>query len=236
VEDDYQLDSLEADDDYQPPGDGNAGSRPVIVGDMVLLSSQYDYLYSNDSSKRHGLRQSFHHWPNGVLFYKFSNDIGATTKNTVKAAMDYIMKVSCIRFEAAGNVHHVLVRSGTGCSSNVGNTRNGVQHLSLSPHCQLGNIIHELLHSLGFLHMHTAVERDEFVKIDYSNIMPATMRNFEKYTQHVSMFKTPYDYGSIMHYGKGSFAIDKQKPTIIALEKSKSSLMGQRKGKRMAKV
>ena len=30
--------------------------------------------------------------------------------------------------------------------------------------------------------------------------------NFKKYTTGISNMGTPYDYGSIMHYGKGSFS------------------------------
>jgi Astacin (Peptidase family M12A) len=67
------------------------------------------------------------------------------------------------------------------------------------------------------------------VKIDYDNIVPGTIRNFEKYTTYVSMFKTPYDYGSIMHYSRAAFALDKSKPTIIPLEDAPT--MGQRSGK-----
>jgi Astacin (Peptidase family M12A) len=75
---------------------------------------------------------------------------------------------------------------------------------------------------------HTAIQRDEFVKIDYDNIVPGAMRNFEKYTTYVSMFKTPYDFTSIMHYSRGAFALDKTKPTIEPLEDA--PVMGQRKG------
>lgn len=40
-------------------------------------------------------------------------------------------------------------------------------------------------------------------------------------------FGEPYDYGSIMHYGPYSFAIDKSKPTIIP-KHSDGHIMGQR--------
>lgn len=204
--------------------------HPVVVGDMILSSKQYDYLYSNSSSKRHGLRLSINHWTKGVVPYTFADDINADVKRITLEAMDYIANVSCVRFKVANrDENYVKIRNGHGCSSNVGNLRKGVQFVTLSVNCRLGNIIHEFLHSLGFLHMHTAIERDEYVRVDYDNIMPGLLRNFEKYTTYVSMFKTPYDYGSIMHYSRGAFALDKTKPTIDPKEDAPT--MGQRKGK-----
>jgi Astacin (Peptidase family M12A) len=96
--------------------------------------------------------------------------------------------------------------------------------------CGRGNMIHEFLHALGFLHMHTAVERDKFVSIQWDNVMEQSKMNFVKYTQHVSMFGTEYDYGSIMHYGDKAFAKDKSQPSIRKL-KSSHVKMGQRKCK-----
>lgn len=68
--------------------------------------------------------------------------------------------------------------------------RVGRQNVYLYEKCSKGNIIHELLHALGFLHMHTAVERDEYVDINWNNIMEKSKLNFQKYTSHVSMFGT----------------------------------------------
>lgn len=79
--------------------------------------------------------------------------------------------------------------------------------------------------------MHTAVERDDFVKINYKNIPFNARKNFEKYTISVSMFDTPYDYGSIMHYSSRAFAINRREPTIIALKPTDAE-MGQREGNR----
>jgi hypothetical protein len=109
----------------------------------------------------------------------------------------------------------------------VGNIRKGAQPLNLYEKCRKGNIIHELLHALGFLHMHTAVERDNYVHINWDNIKERAKFNFQKYTAHVSMFDTPYDYGSIMHYGETSFTKKKQLPTIVATRDTNDKI-GQR--------
>lgn len=68
--------------------------------------------------------------------------------------------------------------------------RRGPQNIHLYEACSYGNIIHEFLHALGFLHMHTAVERDEYVDINWDNVIENAKINFKKYTAHVSMFGT----------------------------------------------
>ena len=54
------------------------------------------------------------------------------------------------------------------------------------------------------------------------------MDNFAKYDHEQSdEFNRNYDYDSIMHYGKHSFAIDRSKPTIIAINDPNKAI-GQR--------
>lgn len=53
--------------------------------------------------------------------------------------------------------------------------------------------------------------------------------NFKQFVAHVSMFSTPYDYESIMHYSPTAFAVDKSIPTLVSLYPAQN--MGQRKGK-----
>lgn len=203
----------------------------IQIGDMILSQEQYEYLYSNDTSKRHGLRRSINHWPNGVVPIKIDDEIDDEFREVLKSAMNYISSVSCIQFDLAPEdpKDFVLIKIGQGCSSQVGNLRQGMQTIRLHPICKRGNIIHEFLHTLGFLHMHTAVTRDNYVAINYKNIKPLAMKNFEKYTVYVSMFDTMYDYRSIMHYSRKAFAINKSKPTIIPAEHVSS--MGQRESK-----
>lgn len=202
----------------------------MVVGDMLLTQAQYQYLYAKDSIKRHGLMRSFNHWPHGIVPVKIDKAFDDDYQRVLFSAMDYIMNVSCIKFdlEATGAKDYVFITTGNGCSSQVGNLRQGEQPIRLHTNCKKGNVIHELLHALGFLHMHTATQRDDFVKINYDNIQPRAVKNFEKYTAHVSMFNTQYDYRSIMHYSKWAFAVDKSKPTIIPFERV--SAMGQRTG------
>ena len=207
-------------------------SRYVEVGDMLLTPEQHDYLYTNDSLRRHGFREEFQLWPDGIVPVVISEDFDPDYVDLIISAMDYISNVSCVVFNilpVPPSKHHVKIFKDDVCSSLVGRVEGGEQLLKIGDYCKKGNIIHELLHVLGFLHMHTAVSRDDFVRINWQNIADYAFKNFERVTASVSMFDTQYDYRSIMHYTSKAFAIDDKVRTIIPFERVTE--MGQRESK-----
>lgn len=82
----------------------------------------------------------------------------------------------------------------------------GHQRLSVGlPHefiCRrTGNIIHELGHAIGFWHEQARPDRDDYVRIVWSNIHYYFYDEFEKYgVETIDSLNVPYDYDSIMHY------------------------------------
>lgn len=49
-------------------------------------------------------------------------------------------------------------------------------------------------------------------------------------TDIIDSLGTPYDYASMMHYGKRAFSISRDKLTIVTLDPSKQMLIGNRNG------
>lgn len=156
------------------------------------------------------------------------------TRETFMRALDYIKNVSCVRFEERDkkSKNFILVKKGNACSSKVGYRKKGAQPLIINGDlCSFGSVVHELLHSLSFLHMHTANDRDEHVEIKWNNIRDDAKINFKSFSAHVTMLGTDYDYNSLMHYSKIAFAKDKNFPTIVPKDAVKAKDMGQRRGK-----
>lgn len=145
--------------------------------------------------------------------------------------MEEIQKNTCIRFTPrTTEYNYIEIYSGGGCSSQVGMV-GGRQLVSLdaqvgSTHCMVkGIIMHELIHALGFFHMHSSSDRDGFVKINYDNIIWGLSYAFDKYT--TSNFGTTYDLESVMHYTSTSFSKN-GKATIEPYDLTYIPKMGQR--------
>ncbi|XP_030636921.1 high choriolytic enzyme 1 [Chanos chanos] len=148
-------------------------------------------------------------------------------KAKIKRAMRRFNEKTCIRFvPRTGQTNYISIESKTGCWSNLGRT-GGKQKLSLSVYgcVHYGVIQHELLHALGFLHEHTRSDRDQYVRINWDYIPSGTAYNFKK--KNTNNLNTPYDYGSIMHYGRTAFSTEYGKDTITPIPDS-SVEIGQR--------
>lgn len=142
--------------------------------------------------------------------------------------------MSCVKFREASpnNPNYVrITNENSGCWSYVGRISDGAQTLNLQTNgcMSCGTIVHEFLHALGFFHQQSSSERDNFVKINYENVIPGKENNFIKYSRSaVTDFGYTYDYNSIMHYG--SYYFSKNGLQTISSITSEGSGMGQRAG------
>ena len=192
-----------------------------------------DFLFSVNGTQRLGFTSPILRWPDAIVYYELDKSLDQKGQEVVIAAMKYIEDVSCVRFRVKDGIakHYVLIKAGGACSSRVGMRRGRPQHIIIDGNlCSKGSVIHELLHTLGFLHMHTANNRDDYIEVNWKNVRDDAKLNFKQFAAHVSLFETEYDYDSITHYSSVAFAKDKKMPTIIA--KKPAPNMGQRKGKR----
>lgn len=87
-----------------------------------------------------------------------------------------------------------------------------------------------VLHALGFWHEHSRPDRDDYITIQWDNIVAGAEDNFEKAAAvAVNSLGSPYDFNSIMHYTSNGFSIDSNLDTIVEKEPLESwEKMGQR--------
>ncbi|XP_030641231.1 meprin A subunit beta-like [Chanos chanos] len=131
------------------------------------------------------------------------------TKGVILRAFEQFRLKSCIEFKPRETEDfYILVDNQYGCSSFVGKVIIGGQSLSIGEGCGSVAIVqHQFLHALGFYHEQSRYDRDEHVTIVWENIIKGAEQNFQKYTNSsLSTLGTPYDYTSLMHFGKDYFS------------------------------
>lgn len=62
-------------------------------------------------------------------------------------------------------------------------------------------IIHELMHAVGIQHEHQRKDRNTKINVIYANIQQGNRDQFD-IEQDTVTYQVPYDYLSVMHYGK----------------------------------
>ncbi|XP_023287566.1 zinc metalloproteinase nas-13-like [Orussus abietinus] len=185
-----------------------SGVNPEELGEYV----EGDILFPMEVSARNGLRALSSRWPGGIVYYKINSKFTAQERQAILAAMaDYHM-YTCIQFKpyTGAEPDFVRIKKGrSGCWSSVGR-KTGGQTLNLqTPACirKKGTIIHELMHTLGFLHEQSRFDRDNYITVNKSNILKKRLHNFNAATNQTTQdFGVSYDYDSVMHYSRTAFS------------------------------
>uniref|UniRef100_A0A3P8N9F4 Metalloendopeptidase n=1 Tax=Astatotilapia calliptera TaxID=8154 RepID=A0A3P8N9F4_ASTCA len=171
----------------------------VIFGDIAVPTG----LQNADSCTARGCL-----WPknNGrvVVPYRISDQYSRRERNVIEQGLRSFEAATCVSFRPQSRERDFLdIQSRDGCYSFVGR-RGGGQIVSLSRQgCVFHQIVqHEVLHALGFDHEQTRSDRDQHVRILLENVIPGMEHNFRKI--NTRNLDTPYDYNSVMHYGRKS--------------------------------
>lgn len=194
----------------------NVGRKPdeplVLYGDIAVPTG----LQNADPCTARGCL-----WPkssdgNVYVPYRLSNQYSQRERGVILTGLRSFSESTCIRFTPLNRQRDFVdIQSRSGCYSFIGRRGNG-QTVSLSRNgCVFNSIVqHELLHALGFNHEQTRSDRDEHVRILLQNVISGMEFNFRKIqTRNLG---TPYDYNSVMHYGRFAFSRNRQ-PTIIPI-------------------
>uniref|UniRef100_A0A3Q3L8C9 Metalloendopeptidase n=1 Tax=Labrus bergylta TaxID=56723 RepID=A0A3Q3L8C9_9LABR len=167
-------------------------------------------------------------WSQSCLWKKTSNGLRGEAEDRLRH--EGFHRKTCLRFVPRKNEYdYISIENKAGCFSNLGRT-GGRQVLSLNRQGCLyhGIIQHEINHALGFQHEQSRSDRDNYVRINWENIDPQMAGNFHR-EESTNNLNTPYDYSSIMHYGRTAFSIQYGKDSITPIPDPNVQI-GQRKG------
>ncbi|XP_076825492.1 uncharacterized protein LOC143471045 isoform X2 [Clavelina lepadiformis] len=133
--------------------------------------------------------------------------------SAIKIAHDKFEEGSCFKFlpylPSSDSPYIKYVRD-SGCWSDLGKQSWAAetgQKLSIGPGCEYWFIIaHELLHTFGFDHEQCRPDRDGYIKVIWENVLDAYRAHYRVMNvKYVVDLGSPYDFDSIMHYGKYGF-------------------------------
>ncbi|XP_076612187.1 low choriolytic enzyme-like [Chaetodon auriga] len=150
-------------------------------------------------------------WPKSAngkveIPFRISQKYDDTERTAILKAMKGFESKTCIRFiPRATQRAYLSIEPRYGCFSLLGRIGDKqVVSLQRFGCIRQGVIQHELLHSMGFYHEHTRSDRDQYIKIDWDNVNNYFIFNFKK--KESDALNTPYDYSSVLHYGRTAFA------------------------------
>jgi len=156
-------------------------------------------------------------WPNNTIYYEYGEklDWNQDQIDMVQGAIKEIQDNTCIKFVKRTNQrNYISMFNGAGCSTAVGFMNSGAQLLSLQESgrgsCWSHRIVlHELLHTVGLWHEQSRYDRDDYLSINLDNVEFCQRYNFDiQHSNASNTYGVPFNYLSIMHYGKTSFSMN----------------------------
>ncbi|XP_058866216.1 hatching enzyme 1.2-like [Acipenser ruthenus] len=193
--------------------EANKGIKEHLMEGDIVVSNSRNAMNCPDNSC---------FWPkasDGFVYvpYTISSEYSAKEKDIISSAFPDFEAQTCIKFkQRTTEKDYINISPQNGCWSNIGKYK-GVQQVSLSK----GGCVykataqHELIHALGFFHEQSRPDRDSYVRINWQYIPADQVSNF--YKQDINTLGMPYDYTSIMHYGRDAFSNTTGKFTIVPI-------------------
>lgn len=159
-------------------------------------------------------------WSNSIMPFVIGSGFSSQMATEINNAINFINSsdagVNICVLPRSGQSDYVKFQPSNGCNSKIGRS-GGEQLINLDDisdgrGCYYSDIIHEIFHAAGLWHTHSREDRNNFVNINYNNVINGEAHNFN---QHISdgIDIGAYDYNSIMHYGPYDFSSTGQ-PTI----------------------
>jgi hypothetical protein len=150
-------------------------------------------------------------WTNGIIKYYFDGSLSIDQIYAIQQGMLVWAKNTNLSFvEVFPDKNALKISVGDMCKSSIGCQKNN--HLILSIFTQR-KVLHELGHAIGLRHEHQRMDRDNFIIVNYENILKFK-NDFDKAPQFYNINNYDYDYESIMHYPSFAYTNNFIKPTI----------------------
>ncbi|XP_047525665.1 zinc metalloproteinase nas-4-like [Pieris napi] len=207
-------------------------------GDIILDDYMIEAMLESYATGRNAYTWPDTKWPDNTVVWEFGEgEFGSIQQAAIEDAIEDIQNHTCVKFrrrEPEDTAYVKLTGGSGGCYAHVGywkprgeHTMNLARNIPGAGCFRHATIVHEWMHILGFLHMQSTYNRDNYVNIVTKNLMSGTEHNFDIYESDlISNLGIEYDYVSCLHYGPYAFSANGE-ATIVALKEHEGT-MGQR--------
>ena len=167
---------------------------------------------------RLGLGGGVRKWTNSTIVYTIQG-LSASVQSELQKSFDEWTSKTNIRFKERTNESNYVTISSSGSNSNSGvatlgmNGSNGF--IRLGTRATAVVIIHEIGHTLGYIHEQNRSDRDNYIIINEENIQNDAIDQFYK-SNSATLVTSQFDINSTMMYGSYTFSKNGQ-PTITDL-------------------
>lgn len=170
----------------------------LLVGEANLVDD------IGDSERRLARIEKTQHWADNTVPYQISSGLDA---QKIFAAIEMLHSQTAVRFvEHSGEPDFVVFQPSQQNLSYLGK-KGGLQEILLDPNnTSPGIILHEMMHTIGFIHEHSRTDRDRFLTVHWENIDPAYQAQFQIMTPELSLTEvSDFDFESILLYSSQAF-------------------------------
>ncbi len=190
----------------------------AVAAEDILLGKPKD---PNQTVRQTLLKDEVQLWLNGEVPFALDKSITPSLKDAILEALTQFSEQTSIQFVPYSGTDKdfvVFTNSIDLCASFVGRV-GGPQPILLSNKCTKTEIMHELMHTLGFIHEHQREGRDSILKINYQNIEKDKLINFDILPNSYQVIyrneSKTIDYASILIYPSNAFVI---RPDLKSIE------------------
>jgi len=202
------------------------GYRPEFIQEAGLFEG--DIILSDDQKaakgQRMALRRESARWPDAKVPYIITGKYSLEERAILAKGMNEFHENSCIEFipRTTEDDYIDIVDTGDECKAILGRS-GGKQPVWLPSHCvNVGTVIHELMHALGFHHEHQRPDRDDYITVQSLADGEITSKEQKKSNpEEVDLLGAKYDICSIMHYAPtwpgGKVRLVQKKKTVCEM-------------------
>lgn len=154
-------------------------------------------------------------WTNNTVVYRTSG-LSSSVRSELQKSMNEWTSKTNVRFVERTNESNYVTISSSGSNSNSGVATLGMNgsrgFIRLGTRATAVVIIHELGHTLGYIHEQNRRDRDNHIIINYENIQNGARDQFYK-SNNAALLTSQFDINSTMMYGSYTFSKN-GRPTI----------------------